>query len=111
MNRQAAAVGIVFALAAGSPAQQDKPEQSGAVIRTETRVVLVDAVVTDKKGGYVRDLTMKDFKVFEDNKEQQLKTFSFRSRPEFADRGATPRYLVLFFDNSTIQPGRPDPRA
>ena len=82
MNRRAAAIGIVLALAAVSPAQQDKPEQSGAVIRTETRVVLVDAVVTDKKGTYVRDLGMKDFKVWEDNKEQQIKSFSFEADPD-----------------------------
>ena len=62
-----AAIGILLGLVAASPAQQDKPdkpEDNGTVIRTETRVVLVDAVVTDKKGGYVRDLTKKDFKVW-----------------------------------------------
>jgi VWFA-related protein len=104
MNRQAWAIGILFALAAVSPAQQDKPEQSGAVIRTETRVVLVDAVVTDKKGNYVRDLGMKDFKVWEDNKEQQVKSFSFEADPN-SPTASQPRYLVLFFDNSTIGPG------
>jgi hypothetical protein len=34
-----------------------------ATIRTETRLVLVDTVVTDKKGNYIRDLAQKDFKV------------------------------------------------
>ena len=42
--------------------------------------MLVDTVVTDKKGNYVRDLTVKDFKVWEDNKEQPIKNFSFRGR-------------------------------
>ena len=46
------------------------PADAGAVIRTETKLVLVDAVVTDKKGDYVRDLTAKEFKVWEDGKEQ-----------------------------------------
>src|SRR5277367_5273821 len=46
------------------------------VIRRETRLVLVDTVVTDKKGNYIRDLTQKDFKVFEDNKEQTILSFS-----------------------------------
>ncbi len=33
---------------------------TGTVIRTESRIVLVDAVVTDKKGKYVPDLTQND---------------------------------------------------
>ena len=62
-------------MAAGfSRGQQQTPVESGAVIRAETRLVLVDAVVTDKKGDYVHDLTIKDFKVWEDNKEQNIKT-------------------------------------
>jgi VWFA-related protein len=99
-----AAIGILLGLAAGSPAQQDKPEENGTVIRTETRVVLVDAVVTDKKGAYVRDLTKKDFKVWEDNKEQGITSFSFEADPN-SPTASQPRYLVLFFDNSTIGPG------
>ena len=74
------------------------------VIQTETRVVLVDTIVTDKKGDYVRNLTAKDFKVFEDNKEQTVKTFSFESgvaNPANPQR----RYIVLFFDNSTMDSG------
>jgi len=56
---------------AAAPAEQT----SGAMIKKESKLVLVDSVVTDKKGNYVRDLTQKDFKVFEDNKEQQVSTF------------------------------------
>ena len=43
--------------------------------------MLVDVVVTDKKGDYVEDLEMKNFKVWEDNKEQPLKTFSYGADP------------------------------
>src|ERR1700687_1476541 len=74
------------------------PAPSGPVIKTETKLVLVDTVVTDKKGNYIRDLTAKDFKVWEDNKEQPIKGFSF----EADGASQTPsqrRYLVLFFDN------------
>jgi len=60
---------------AGVPTAPAEP-QSGAVIKKESRLVLVDAVVTDKKGNYVHDLTGKDFKVYEDNKEQPVATFS-----------------------------------
>ena len=89
--------------AAGLAPAQQAPD-SGAVIRTETKVVLVDTVVTDKKGNYVRSLTAKDFKVYEDNKEQAIKSFSFQSDPS-APGGAQRRYIVLFFDNSTMDAG------
>src|SRR5579872_4747316 len=84
-------------------AQQAAPADSGSVIRTETRLVLVDTVVTDKKGNYIRDLTAKDFKVWEDNKEQAIQSFSFE------DENSSPvnsqkRYLVLFFDNASLDP-------
>jgi VWFA-related protein len=107
MNRRFLAIAALVAATLGfdgaSRAQQaqEKPADSGTVIRTETRLVLVDAVVTDKKGAYVRDLTQKDFKVWEDNKEQQIKTFSFEADPN-SPTSSQPRYLVLFFDNSTI---------
>jgi VWFA-related protein len=90
-----------------APAQQPKPDavpDSGAVIRTETKVVLVDTVVTDKKGNYVRNLTAKDFKVWEDNKEQTIKTFTFESDPN-SPANSQRRYIILFFDNSTMNPG------
>ena len=51
-------------------------EPSGVVIKKETKLVLVDAVVTDKKGNYVRDLKQNEFKVYEDNKEQTVSSFS-----------------------------------
>src|ERR1051325_4956954 len=44
---------------------------SDVVIKKESKLVLVDAVVMDKKGKYIRDLTQGDFKVYEDNKEQR----------------------------------------
>ena len=64
-----------------------------AQIRTETRVVLVDTIVTDKRGDYVKGLTAKDFRVWEDNKEQAVKSVAF----ERATIGSRPHYLVLFF--------------
>ncbi|MBV9758967.1 MAG: VWA domain-containing protein [Acidobacteriaceae bacterium] len=100
--------GTILALGAASmvaAAQQPAaPEQSSAVIRSETRLVLVDTVVTDKKGDYVRDLTMKDFRVWQDNKEQQVKTFSFESDPASPTRNQQ-HYLVLYFDMSGMKAG------
>src|ERR1700719_4062615 len=71
------------------------------VIRRESKLVLVDAVVTDKKGGYVHDLTQNDFKVYEDNKEQPVASFSFGADTAIQAQGQK-RYLILFFDNSTM---------
>jgi VWFA-related protein len=77
--------------------------QSGAMIKKESKLVLVDSVVTDKKGNYIRDLTQNDFKVFEDNKEQQVSTFSTGADAATQANGQR-RYLILFFDNSTMGP-------
>jgi VWFA-related protein len=81
------------------PVRAQQPD--GVVIQTETRLVLVDTVVTDKKGEYVRDLAVKDFRVWEDNKEQTIKTFSFEADPS-SPYANQKHYIVLFFDNSTI---------
>ncbi|HLW76272.1 MAG TPA: hypothetical protein VKS01_04790, partial [Bryobacteraceae bacterium] len=79
------AVAICLAAFTGSRSraqqQEQKPEDANVILHAETRVVLVDAVVTDKKGGYVRDLKQKDFKVYEDGKEMQVKSFSFEADP------------------------------
>src|SRR5882757_9934828 len=88
------------------PAKPDVPAQQQSVattpvIRTESRVVLVDAVVTDKKGNYVHDLTQKDFKVYEDNKEQAVTSFTFGNDPS-GPVSAQKRYMILFFDNSSM---------
>lgn len=80
------------------------PPGSLPVIKTETRVVLVDAVVTDKKGSYVTNLEAKDFKVWEDGKEQTVNSFSFEADPK-GPSGSQKHYLVLFFDNSTMDFG------
>ncbi|MGA3044632.1 MAG: hypothetical protein ABSF54_27985 [Bryobacteraceae bacterium] len=75
----AAAIGAACAVASA----QDASQASGSlpVIKAETREVLVDAVVTDKKGEYVKDLAQKEFRVWEDNKEQKITSFSFQADP------------------------------
>ena len=64
---------------------------STPVIKAETRLVLVDTVVTDKHGNYIRDLTQKDFKIFEDNKEQPIKSFSYEADPASPTTGQNVR--------------------
>lgn len=103
----AAAFAPTRALAQDAPKPPAASEQASAtaplpVIKTESRIVLVDAVVTDKKGNYVRDLSQQDFKVYEDNKEQSITSFSFGSDPTVQAGGGQKRYLILFFDNSSM---------
>lgn len=97
-------LGAAALFAQGAAQDQDKskpPVDSGTVIKTETRLVVVDAVVTDKKDNYVKDLNKKDFKIYEDGKEQSITQFSFEADPASPLNGQK-HYLVLFFDNSTM---------
>jgi VWFA-related protein len=105
-----AAIGIlgarlVFTLAQSGGAPNAPPQvaaTSPQVIRAEANLVLVDVIATDKKGEYIKDLEAKEFAVLEDNQPQVIASFS---RPE-EGRGPTapsqPRYIVLFFDDSTM---------
>jgi VWFA-related protein len=103
-----AIVTLGFALSARAQTQSPAAPQvaevqaSGAVIKSESRLVLVDSVVTDKKGNYVHDLTQADFKVYEDNREQVISSFSFGADTAI-QANADKRYLILFFDNSSMQ--------
>ncbi|MBV8568991.1 MAG: VWA domain-containing protein [Acidobacteriaceae bacterium] len=88
--------GLVGGQDAGLPAAPAPPQP---IIRAEKKLVLVDAVVTDKHGGYVHDLTAQDFRVWEDKKEQKIESFSFEADPK-SPAVNQKHYLVLFFDNS-----------
>lgn len=82
--------------------QLAKAQNAGApLIRTESRVVLVDAAVTDKQGKAPHDLTAKDFKVQEDGKEQKILEASFENAGTSTERSQK-HYFVLFFDTSTL---------
>ncbi len=109
-NRTRIAAIALFAVVSPLVHAQTEPQaqqpSSGPTetIKVETRVVLVDAVVTDKKGNYIHDLTAGDFKLWEDGKEQAVTSFS---REDTNQDSAHPHkhYLVLFFDNSTMEFG------
>jgi VWFA-related protein len=76
-------------------------DSSTPVFKAETRLVLVDTIVTDKSGHYISGLTAKDFKVWEDDKQQPIKSFSAESGSS-APSDSHRHYLVLLFDNSTM---------
>jgi VWFA-related protein len=85
-----------------NPSAQAETTAPG-IIKSEVSMVLVDVVVTDKKKHFLKDLTQKDFHVFEDGAEQNIVSFSREgdARPDSPERQ---RYMVLFFDNSSTDP-------
>jgi VWFA-related protein len=89
---------------AQAPASTPPPTAlpQGAVIKSESKLVIVDAVVTDKKGNYVHDLKQGDFKVYEDNKEQSVSQFSSGTDAAAQANTTIRRYMILFFDNSSM---------
>src|SRR5215467_14980618 len=93
-----------FAAVLGIAHAQQPADANEPTVKVETRVVLVDAVVTDKKGHYIQDLGANDFKLWEDGKEQPVTSFT---REDANPDPAHPHkhYLVLFFDNSTMEFG------
>jgi VWFA-related protein len=91
-----------FLAAAANAQKKNAPAASAtendSFFSSDTRLVLVDSIVTDKKGASIGDLTQKDFKVREDGKEQTITGFSY-----VADGAQDQKqYLVLMFDNSTM---------
>jgi VWFA-related protein len=59
--------------------QKDKVEQKKQdepLLRIETELVQIDAVVTDKKGQLTRDLKRTDFELFDDGKKQEITHFA-----------------------------------
>jgi VWFA-related protein len=82
-------------------AQQASGSETPTTLKTETKLVRVDVVVTDKKGNYLHDLTAKDFHVFDNDKEQPIVNFSFGSSTGSGASGDR-HYMILFFDDSTM---------
>jgi len=88
----------------GPQSSNQAPVTAPGVIRAEVNLVLVDVVATDKKGNYISDLQANEFRVSEDDKEQPVTSFSRMTEAEAAQGPVQPRYIVLFFDNSTMAP-------
>src|SRR5260370_35744190 len=65
-------------------AQEQKPEVPSPAIRVSVRLVLADAVVTDKDGKVVTGLGPRDFTVLEDGKPQKVTMVSFEQPAELA---------------------------
>ena len=71
------------------PEKQQKPTpvyESATVLKSITRLVVVDVVATDKEGA-VTDLKQDDFTILEEGKEQKIRVFNFQ-QPHPASPGA-----------------------
>jgi VWFA-related protein len=96
----AASAAYVLACLLTSAPHLRAQESPGPLIRSETRTVLVDAVAIDKKGKFATDLAQKNFRIWEDGKEQKPTGFSLESAGVSPERPAR-HYIAMFFDTST----------
>src|SRR5688572_15912622 len=90
VRRFLTAIAVILAAAIVSGQQAPQPD-TGAVFRTDTRLVVLHATVVDKTGRFVTDLPREAFTVFENGAQQQIKTFR---------REDVPVSLGLVVDNS-----------
>jgi VWFA-related protein len=75
---------IVCAVAFGWQQQKDPAKSDSGedyVIRTTSRLVLLDVSVKDPQGGFVTDLSKDNFKIFEDGKLQSISQFASADIP------------------------------
>src|SRR2546425_41362 len=64
-----------------------QPTQAPGRIRVTSELVLVNVVVRDKNGDLVRGLKKEDFTVYEDGKQQEIRSFDFENVDELALAG------------------------
>ncbi len=87
-------------LAPTARAQDSGGSGAETIIRSESRLVLVDAVALDKKGKFAQDLTERNFRLWEDGKEQKITSFSLESSGISPERPSK-HYIVMYFDTAT----------
>ncbi|MBN2318411.1 MAG: VWA domain-containing protein, partial [Acidobacteria bacterium] len=79
MFRQLFPAVLMFSTLAWAQDQESRTTQDSAenkVFRVDVNIVQVDAVVTDKEGRPVTDLTAEDFIILQDGKRQEITNFS-----------------------------------
>src|SRR5208283_870054 len=120
-SRIALSLALIIDLTAGSAfvsAQQTPEEIPGITIRANTRLVVVDVVVRDKKGQPITGLKAEDFTVEENGKKQRIATFTppganqgspqtpppgiLSNHPEFLKPAGVPTVLLLDAANSVF---------
>ena len=74
------AMAFVVTLTAFGSVRADTQEQAAATFRSSVDLVRVSAVVRDRKGRFVQDLSLRDFEVFDDGRSRAITDF----RTDFA---------------------------
>jgi VWFA-related protein len=74
---------------APASAQSPAPADSEAVLRTTSNLVLLDVIVTEKDKA-VQGIDRSRFHLFEDGKEQAIRSFDEHRLPDGASHGSTP---------------------
>ena len=98
MQRQLLPLLIILMCAGGiGVAQQSSSGSStgqapAVTFKAQVDFVEIDAVVTDERGNFVRDLTRDDFEIYEDGKKQNPTLFSLVDLP--IERPFTPSYTT-----------------
>jgi VWFA-related protein len=79
------------AVTPAQPARETAPDPAGFKLSVSVNMVLVDAVIRDRAGRMMDNLTRDDFRVYEDGTEQQIRSFS---------RDQLPLAVALVIDRS-----------
>ena len=79
---------LIFALTVSAPlnalSQDPAPQQQTPQVAIRSTEVLLDVVVKDKKGKFVKDINAADLEVFEDGAKQQIESFRLVTRSSTA---------------------------
>src|SRR5713101_4152600 len=87
------------------PVQEPAVEGEDDVVRITANLVQVDAVVTDKKGAQITDLTDQDFEVLEDGRPQKISNLSYvTTTPVLAGSATQPAPKAKKADQRTSTP-------
>src|SRR5688572_15215306 len=112
----AARVAAVFllllagALQGASPQGTTSPAAPQPTFRGGVNIVRVDAIVTDRRGDPVTDLTAADFEIVEDGKPQAIEQFRLVQADGRADPDDPPVRIIRNRDDEEIETRREDVR-
>ncbi|HEV2690050.1 MAG TPA: VWA domain-containing protein, partial [Bryobacteraceae bacterium] len=98
-----------FAVAGHAQQNQAPAQTSPTTIRSTSQEVLLDVVVRDKKGRFVKDVTAKDFQVTDDGVPQTIRSFRLVTPSEAGpapDAGASRSGAASTISASGIDPLR-----
>jgi VWFA-related protein len=136
MKTRAVAVALVLSASVSLVAQENlDPSEvhvvtgiytppTGFILRTDSRLVEIGAVVRDRQGHPAAGLTQNDFQILDEGKARQISLFSVLQGPPAAapassarvpaapwapsapqSEAAPPRSIALFFDDINSRPG------